>query len=242
MARRPRLYVHPDQLVTGAVALGADEAHHAASVLRLRAGDGVELFDGQGRVALASLEMLGKRSGTALAEPAEEIEADVPSLILATAIPKGKRWQMLVEKATELGVSEIQPVLFEHSVAEGQGDPAKWIRWAIEACKQSRRAWLPAIARPIPLSAFLERPIPGPCLFTALDGDPVWKWGGQAARAEAVTLVVGPEAGLTEAETRACYDASYAPLTLGPHILRIETAALAGVALIRGLGMQEIPG
>jgi 16S rRNA (uracil1498-N3)-methyltransferase len=165
----------------------------------------------------------------------ENLPEQKPHLVIATAIPKGKRWQMLVEKCTELGVSEIQPLVCRYSVVEGQGDPGKWERWAVEAAKQCRRAYLPQIKAPVTLPDFLTRHFEGPCLLASPQGDPMMMWGGQIDRAEDTAFIIGPEAGLTEEEEAACYEASYAPVRFAPHILRIETAAIAACALARGL-------
>ncbi|MBN2713485.1 MAG: 16S rRNA (uracil(1498)-N(3))-methyltransferase [Planctomycetes bacterium] len=235
MALPPRFFVFPGDIREGLLELPSDEARHAANSLRLKPGDPIELFDGEGVVGAANIIEVSKDNVTVAIESRREEDPFPPKLILATAIPKGKRWQMLVEKCTELGVAEIQPVIFQYSVAEGQGDPDKWRRWAIEACKQCRRALVPVIRKPLKLRDFLQSLVEGPCLFGALDGDPLIKWGGQIDRASEVAIVIGPEAGMTKEEEGMCYAASYAPVLFSHNILRIETACMAACTLVRGL-------
>lgn len=235
MSTSPRFYVPHESFREGVITLSAEESLHASGARRLREGDAVELFDGMGQIATGRLIAVAKSGVSAALEAIHSEEPIRPSIIIATAIPKGKRWQGLVEKCTELGVTEIHPVLFKRSVVEGQGNPEKWRRWAIEASKQSRRAHLPLLHAPVSLARFLEHIVEGPCLVCSPDGDPILKWGGQIDRANEAAFVIGPEGGLTEEEEAMCRKASYAPVSLSPHILRIETAATAACALARGL-------
>jgi 16S rRNA (uracil1498-N3)-methyltransferase len=161
-----------------------------------------------------------------------------PLLTVATAVPKGKRWQQLVEKCTELGASRIRPVRFRQSVAEGGSDPAKWRRWAVEAAKQCGRAWLPEVPAPVDLGAFLGEADAGVAYVCDPRGEPLLKFAAHMGVAEAVTVLVGPEAGLMPEEAELCREHGLAPLRLGPHVLRIETAAQAACAAVRAL-LQE---
>ncbi len=225
----PRFFVEPEELRPGELQLPPTEAQHAAGSFRLREGDPVELFDGAGRVGTGAILRVARGAVLAGVETVETVPWPAGRLVLATAVPKGKRWPWLVEKATELGVTELQPLHFRHSVAKAEGDPDKWLRWAIEAAKQCRRNRLPDLPTPVSLEQFLAETKAETRWLAAGDGRP-----GLAAAAAATggwAVIVGPEAGLTPEETAACETAGFKPVCLGAHILRIETAGLAAAAL-----------
>ena len=217
--------------------LGAAEARHARLALRLGPGARVTVFDGQGRTAEGELRETPSR---ALAVQVDTVQAHPPprpSVWLGTAVPKGKRWMWLVEKATEAGVDAIWPVRFARGVAKAEGDPAKWRAWALAACKQSRRAWLPDMRLPVDLPDWLrEAPGPGTAALWLGDpaGQPVAETAGSIYPApDRVCVTIGPEGGLTETETQAMDESGWNHVRWGVHTLRTETAAVLGVAAVR---------
>lgn len=230
-----RFFVESLEAASGLVSLPKGEAHHAVDVMRLKPGAAIELFDGRGGLAEAVIESIGSNSVIVRVMEIQHVEEVVPRLTLATALPKGKRWQGLVEKCTELGVCVIQPVYFTRSVVKPEDSIEKWQRWSLEAAKQCGRAFLPVFKKPVNLEGLLGQDSCGPCLLADPNGDSIIKWGGQIERAGVVMLIVGPEGGLTDEERAACFEAVCAPVVLGNNILRIETAAIAGCAMIRGL-------
>jgi 16S rRNA (uracil1498-N3)-methyltransferase len=225
------------------VALPATEAHHAANVLRLAAGDPVELLDGAGGSALARIVRVRHGEVTAEVETARPPMArPLPVIELAFAVPKGNRLDWLLEKATELGTGVLQPVLFERSVAGGdelsEAKRRRWLGHCIAAAKQSGTYFLPSIQEPEPLADLLIRtrgtlgiygnanpltPPIGDVLRRATDAGPA---------PGALTIVVGPEGGLTPEEIAALDAAGFLAVRLGRTVLRIETAALALVATV----------
>lgn len=221
----PRFYA--SELLLGRVDLEPQEAEHAGGARRLRAGDEVEVFDGRGQVGDGLLCVAGR--SLAVDVHALRIEArPTIELTVAVAVPKGKRLQMMVEKLTELGVTAIQPVRFERSVAEG-GDPvSKWGRWAVEAAKQCHRAWLPEILPLQDFKTFLAAANPAQTLLADATGG-AWRelFTGQTQ----LCCLIGPEGGLTSAEFAACEERAIPRVRLSEHILRIETAALAFCAV-----------
>ncbi len=246
--RLPRFFVPPDVAGAGApasgrrLALPPSEAHHAAHVLRLAAGDAVEVFDGRGGSAA------GRIAGVLRGEVTVAIEtvrapapAPKPALRLVFAVPKGKRLDWLLEKATELGAARLAPVRFARSVAGGEAlSPAARRRWdarCISAAKQSRRTHLPAIEPPAPLDEALAGDgAAGAGIFgdTGAGAAPVL--GALTARPpasqiEMFHIYVGPEGGVTEAERRRLTAAGLVPVRLGPTVLRTETAAAALLAV-----------
>ena len=232
-----RFYV--PQLEEGRAILSPDQAHHAAHVLRLSPGDVVVVFDGLGRVAEGRIDSAGRKGVTiAVGAVSGPRERPQPVIEIAFAVPKGKRVDWLVEKATELGAASLQPIVFERSVAGG-GDlsPAKRQRWmghGIAAARQCVLDFLPALHSPQPLSAYLvgcaaawklfgDVADRGPSISASLDG---WQ-GGQS-----IAILVGPEGDLTDAERLAAVEAGFRPARLGHTVLRVETAAVALTAAV----------
>jgi len=215
--------------------LTGDEARHAAAARRLHDGDTLWLFDGHGGIARATLlrttargQTLELRIEERRAEPARR-----PALHLACALPKGDRQQVLLDMATQLGMTRFTPLDCARSVVKsGANSPARWRKICLEACKQSRRLYLPAIEATSTLPDAARR--------ATAEGSQVWLAhpAAQAVSITAainqpandVTLLVGPEGGFTETEIEQAVAAGARPLTLGTSILRIETAAVALVA------------
>ncbi len=231
----PRFYV--PSVEPEAVTLADDQAHHARNVLRLKTGDAVELFDGRGASAQGTVDTVS-RSETliVIASRQQALSRPEPVVELAFAIPKGKRLDWLLEKATELGAAILQPVVFDRSVA-GAGEVSaskrqRWLGHCIAAAKQCRSDFLPELRPPVSLAAYLagrESAIglvgdvdpAGPTLGGALAS---WQAG------EAISLIVGPEGDFTTDEWQAMMDAGVKGVRLGHTVLRVETAAIALLA------------
>lgn len=231
----PRFFVArlPDALEV--VALDAAESRHARDVLRLRDGDGVALFDGSGRVALGALVGGGAKRGDAaqsvrIASIAREPPI-APAITLVVAPPKGPRLDWLVEKCTELGVTSLRFAGFERAIARlGEGHVQKLRRRSMEACKQCERAHAMTIDAISDIDAtHLRAPVivahPSPHAV------PLAAWLRTFA-GDSLTAIVGPEGGLTDGEVRTLTERGATPVSLGRHILRIETAAIAVAASI----------
>lgn len=213
--------------------LPAEEARHAAAARRLEVGAAVTLFDGLGRYAPGRVARRDRRAMTVAVDAVSAQPAPTRAVTLAVALPKGKRWQFLVEKLTELGVAAIVPVRFARSVVSGS-DPESAIRWMREACKQCRRATLPRLEPETPFGDWLAGPgaraaaARGELFLAAPGAGPLPPGAARLAPA----CVVGPEGGLTAEETAACLAAGASPLSLGPYVLRVETAGLAAAAVL----------
>ncbi len=233
----PRFLLDAPLTGPGQFLLGREESHHALNALRVHRGDIVVVFDGLGRHAEALVVETGKAGLKVQVDSVLEVARLPNRLTLATAIPKGKRWQMLIEKCTELGVDRIIPIQTARGVAKGEGDPAKWRRWIGEAAKQSRRAWLPEIGEP---RSFRDLPaMAGSAGALLLLADPEGESPGTyreiiRGAPEAVVLV-GPEGGFTPEEEEFCRDMGARGICLSPFVLRVETAAAAGCAIVRDL-------
>ena len=207
--------------------LEGDEARHLGRVLRVRPGDAVEVFDGQGGAGRYAVVEVARRTVTLTrsgdAPPGPRLPAP---LHVAVAAPKGKRAQRLVEGLTELGVDSVRWLDCARSQGK-QADPEQVRRWALEACKQCRRNHLPEVGPPLAIDALGPD---GRCLIGAPgDAQPI---AAAVAAPEPTWLVIGPEGGLTDDEVAALRDRGATPVRLGPAILRVETAALGLTAAV----------
>jgi 16S rRNA (uracil1498-N3)-methyltransferase len=227
----PRLFV-PGPLAAGAaVTVEGNQAHYLAKVMRVAEGDAVVLCDDVTGEWAARVVSVGKRD--VVLEPAEMLRQreEVPDFQLCPALLKKDRFDLVLEKATELGVRAIRPVLTRRCVADKLNlERARTIM--TEAAEQCARTALPELVEPVKLDALLAGWRPDRTLFFAdeLGGAPAAE--AFAAHAGPAALLIGPEGGFDDAE-RAAIRAHPAarPISLGPRVLRGETAAIAATAL-----------
>jgi 16S rRNA (uracil1498-N3)-methyltransferase len=216
--------------VDGRAELVGDEARHLARVLRASVGDAVAVFDGRGSEWPARVTSIGRdRVGLDVGPPLAGAAPPLP-LTLAVALPKGDRQKWLVEKLTELGCARLVPLVTTRGVAEATPAAIERLgRAAIEACKQCGRTTLLEIAPPVTLAAVLAA---RDTTTLALVADPAGEPFGPllAGHAGAVLALVGPEGGFTPEELTAAEAAGCRRASLAPHILRVETAAIAVAA------------
>jgi 16S rRNA (uracil1498-N3)-methyltransferase len=230
MARR--IYLPPSAIGEGRAELTAEARHHLADVLRLEAGDVVEVFDGRGGAWEATL-LPGL--GAAALGPRRDAGRPGADIRLLFALARGEKMDLVVQKATELGASAILPFEAERSVVRldaGRGEERvrRWRRIAGEAARQCGRADVPEVAPPTSLAAALAAVPPGFALHVLHTGPAAGAPAGPASPS-GHALVVGPEGGLTDAEVARCLAAGARVGSLGPRTLRAETAAIVAVAL-----------
>ena len=239
-----RFYVPGGWVTTGSVELSTEESHHLVHVLRAEPGDQFELFDGRGRRALARVEAAVATAArlSIVEEIASEGAVSHSPLWIATAVPKGDRFDWLVEKATELGVDRLIPLVTRRSVVEPRETKLERLRAVIvAACKQSGRARLMELAPLCPWRSLLTEVVPGTeaCLAHP-EGEPLAAaWSAGEARRPRLVLV-GPEGGFTPDELIEAQAAGAKIVRLGTTILRTETAVLA-VAALAALHHPESP-
>jgi len=239
--RVPRLHV--DEPVTAGAELRLPEgaARHLRAVLRLRPGAALVVFDGRG--ASYQAQLLAAARGEVrvrVGEPlAEDVEAPL-AVTLALGISRGERMDLAIQKAVELGVAAIQPLLTERSVVRLDGARAArrrahWQGVAVSACEQCGRNRVPPLAPIAPLGDWLAAPagpglrlMPDPRARTGLDALP---GAGNAP----LTLLVGPEGGLAPAERGLAAERGFTAVRLGPRVLRTETAVIAALAAVMTL-------
>lgn len=231
--REPFFYV-PDLGDGARLTVTGDEAHHASAVQRLREGDALALFDGRGRVARARLLSIRARGREIEVEVYQRVLAPPPRprTLLYTALPKGDRASVLLDMATQLGVSRFTPLTCARAAVEPRSAvPERWKRICIEACKQSRRAHLPELAPPLDIDTAAGHAATERARLLVAHPDPGAR-PPTASDAETHALFVGPEGGFTEGEIEHLRARGAEIVTLGPRILRIETAAVALLAAL----------
>ena len=218
----------------GRAMLDGDEARHLARVLRARVGDTVVLFDGQGRSWPARVTAIGRAEvELATGEPRVEVTSG-RVLTVAVALPKGERQKWLVEKLTELGVAKLVPLVTERGVAEATPAAVERMqRGVIEASKQCGRDTLLAIGPPATVAEIVAAKPAAAIGLVADPGGASLDPAGWHDHAEVIGLV-GPEGGFTPAELERADQAGWRRVALAPHVLRIETAAVALAARLAG--------
>ncbi len=226
------------RLVVGRVVVDGAEGRHAATVVRLRAGEAVELVDGRGRRAGGAVTAVnGKDLVEVDVTSVVDEPAPSPRLVVVQALPKGDRGEVAVETMTEAGVDEIVPWAASRCVTrwrEGRGEKAlaRWRATALAAAKQSRRARFPVVTEPAGTLDVVDR------LRRAAAGVVLHEEAGQALggfqppAAGEVVLVVGPEGGLSDEELAVLVEAAGTSYRLGPTVLRTSTAGTVALAVV----------
>src|SRR5436189_4158667 len=242
-----RFFIAPENWNSCALTLAGAEAHHARDVLRMRVGERVVLFNGRGHEITAEIVDVG----------VDEIalrklhEAETPPLrcriVLGQAIPKGKSMDLIVQKAVEIGASEIAPIISDRTIVQVDSESAKqkqskWQQIAIEAAKQCGQNWLPSVHAPRKLSDFVtvgteesfDLQLIGSLQPAAQHLKKVLANYSREHqhRPRSVLMLVGPEGDFTPAELALARGHSYQPITLGPIILRVETAAIYCLSIL----------
>lgn len=250
-----RFFAPPEAWGSSEVHLEAEEARHAAEVLRIQPGQGLTVFDGVGRWASAILRKAGKHGAEAELREVRITPRGGCEMVLVQAIPKGKLMDWILEKATELGVSRVIPVMTERTVVQLGAEEAerkrlKWRRVLIEACKQCGQNWVPVLDQPVLLADFLRREQPWQqSVFGALQEGAVSFSEVLAAvpNARSAGVFIGPEGDFSPGEVDLLVGWGARPVSLGPIVLRVETAAMYSLSILanayaRGGGEDEAEG
>ena len=237
----PRFYCPPPLPLGGLFDLPPEAAHHAARVLRLRAGSRVEIFDGLGNECHGLIaELSGKRVIVGDITASSANRESPLQIVLAQAMSSSEKMDWVIQKATELGVTEIQPLDTERSVARLSAERAAkrrehWRQVAISACEQCGRNVLPEIHAPLDIIAWLQQ-------MNELSGTKLILLPQGAASLHSlekpqgeVVLLIGAEGGFTQAESDSALRCGFTPIRLGARVLRTETAAVAGLAALQTL-------
>ena len=237
----PRFYCPPPLPINGLFDLPPEAAHHAARVLRLREGNHVEIFDGLGNACRGVIVELGGKRVVVGKIAAGNANRESPlQVMLAQALLSSEKMDWVIQKATELGVAEIQPLDTERSVARLSAERAAkrlehWRQVVISACEQCGRNRLPDIHAPLDIMVWLQQmKALSDTKLILLPQGATSLHSQQKPQGKAV-LLIGAEGGFTEAESDSALRCGFTPIRLGARVLRTETAAVAGLAALQTL-------
>jgi 16S rRNA (uracil1498-N3)-methyltransferase len=231
-----------DILPGGSPTLAGDEFHHLKNVCRLEEGERVELLDGQGRIAIAQIASIGKKSAELNIESIRNLPAPPqPRVNLVICVPRFQKMDLIIQKSVELDAAQIIPVVSQRSFVKTLSDDldSKVLRWrkiAAEACKQSGRAWPMEIADFSKLSEVMGRSTPSKSLFL-YEGEGTSDLKSSLNRLgkleEPLTVFIGAEGGFSPEEVESFSQRGFRPVTLGPLVLRVETACITILSVIQ---------
>lgn len=233
----PRFHLPPGSWPEGDLVLSGDEARHCARVLRRQVGDEIEIFDGAGRVVRARLSSVARETVTATVLEALPTPPRPPAVHLLPALLKTEPFEWLLEKAVELGAASVRPVITARTVVQPGGEQlekkmARWRRHMLEAAKQCHTPFLPQLEAPRPfVEALAAAPANALKILPSL-AESSRTLHGLGAGATEAWVVIGPEGDFTAAEEEFAQAQGFLPVTLGPFILRAETATLAALTLL----------
>ncbi len=237
--RVPRIYTEQPLGPGQEIILEPDASRHLIQVLRLRAGADLILFNGNGYNYPATIASVSKKNAsitvTSCSGPEKESQLQIH---LCIAVSKGERMDFAIQKAVEMGVTEITPLFSTYGVVNLKGERLQkreqhWRRVMISACEQSGRCRIPVLNQGMAIDKWFDTPQEGTCLV--LDPRAETGIGSLEQPAARISILVGPEGGLSDAELGAAEAHGFRGISIGPRILRTETAPLAAIASIQTL-------
>jgi 16S rRNA (uracil1498-N3)-methyltransferase len=244
MSRPPRFFITPDQVSGPIITISNEDVRHIATVLRMKAGEQLTLCDGQGTAYSVKITEISRTEIKTEVVGHAKQELRKPRVILGQGLPKFDKMDLIVQKATELGVAGIVPLITERTVVkvkDGGSRGARWQKIAREAAMQSNRPDIPQIGQIQSLKDFMVMPAPGfpPPGPVTLHLFP-WEEGKEPVRnvlrknhgIENVVVLIGPEGGFAPQEAELARTRGFHMVSLGPNILRTETAAIAVLSMI----------
>jgi 16S rRNA (uracil1498-N3)-methyltransferase len=237
----PRFYCLPPLPNCGTFELPADAAHHALRVLRLREGNYLEIFDGRGNECTAKISEIKGKHVVVTEITATNTDRESPlKITLAQALSSTEKLDWVIQKATELGVTNIQPLATERSVTKlsqerSEKRIAHWRQVAIAACEQCGRNELPVIFEPLNILTWLQHTQALPTTKLILLPESNHLLSQQPKPIGAITLLIGAEGGFTTLEKNTASNCNFVSVCMGPRVLRTETAAVAGIAALQTL-------
>jgi 16S rRNA (uracil1498-N3)-methyltransferase len=251
MPRPPRFFISPDQVSDRRITISGEDVSHIVQVLRMKTGDELLLCDGKGAEYSVEIAQVNKSEITTEVKARSKREIRYPRITLGQGLPKSDKMDWIVQKATELGVAAVVPLVTERTIVKIRDEEKRVSRWqkiAREAAMQSNRPDIPHIERVRTFRDYIFSPDPGP--WTHAPGSPApelptmlllpWEEGTvpikEILRADTgiknVIVLIGPEGGFSALETELAKERGFHLVSLGQNILRTETAAIAALSMI----------
>jgi 16S rRNA (uracil1498-N3)-methyltransferase len=236
-----RLFIRSELRTGQALALDKEQAHYLGRALRLRPGDGLTIFSAESGEFTATLTSIGKSNAEVAVGAAVVTATESPLKVhLVQGVSRGERMDFVVQKATELGVKRISPVLTEYAMVKLEGSRASkrrehWQKIAEGACEQSGRTRPPLIDEPLPLKTWFGTKTSESDVDLILKPNATTSMASLKAPKTKVCLLIGPEGGFSDSEYEDADVSGFTAVSLGPRILRTETAAIAAVTVAESL-------
>ena len=237
--RVPRIYTDQTLSIGEELTLSENSSRHLVSVLRMQVGQSAMFFNGEGGEYTGRLTNASKTNSTVLIDSFSAVEKESNlKLHLAIGVSKGDRMDWIIQKATELGVTEISPIFTDRTEVKLSGSRldkklSHWQKIAISACEQSQRNRVPSINPIIPFDDWLELKHNGLKLLMNHLAD--LGISETSPRDQNIVLLIGPEGGLSENEICVAETSGYTSVSMGPRILRTETAPVAALSILQSI-------
>lgn len=233
----PRFHLPAADWTSPHLTLSGDEAQHCSRVMRKQPGDTIEIFDGAGCVAVCEITHVSKAEVQAKITSETRLEPFQTSIHLLPALIKAEPFEWLLEKAVELGATSIQPIITERTVihldaAQSEKKLAKWRRHMIESAKQCHTPFVPELKAPVTLATGLKFQADFKLIPALSEHSRTLKQALPASKPNSVAVLIGPEGDFTAEEEAQAFAAGFVPVTLGPLVLRAETASIATLAIL----------
>lgn len=234
-----RYYLPATEWNSQTLRLTGEEARHATRVMRVKVGEQLEIFDGCGKSAICTVTHAERNSVDCEIQSEENHSSPQFPVTLCQSIPKGGNMELIVQKAMELGVNAIQPLITQRTVARPDSltkKQEKWQRIALEACKQCGQNFLPEIAKPLHFQSWIEQlDIFDTAIIASLDKQAVHlkEHLKKSPLAGSIGLLIGPEGDFSPEEYAQAYSAGFAPISFGEIVMRVETASIYGLSVIQ---------
>jgi len=233
----PRFHLPTSEWREPHLTLTGDEAQHCSRVMRKQPGDTIEIFDGAGRVAVCEITHVSKSEVQVKITTETLMEPFQTAIHLLPALTKAEPFEWLLEKVVELGAASIQPVITERTIihldaAQTEKKLAKWRRHMIESAKQCHTPFVPELKDPIAFAASLKLAADFKLIPALSEHSRTLKQALPSSKPSSVAVLIGPEGDFTTEEEAQAFSAGFLPITLGPLVLRAETAAIATLAIL----------
>jgi 16S rRNA (uracil1498-N3)-methyltransferase len=239
MPKPPRFFISPGQVIDESITISGEDVRHIATVLRMKAGNELLLCDGKGTEYSVEIAKVDKSEITTIVKARSKREIRYPLVTLGQGLPKSDKMDWIVQKATELGVATIVPLVTERTIVKIRDEEKRGSRWkkiCREAAMQSNRADIPAVGRIVSFGDFLKTQNSElPTLFLL-----PWEEGTVPIKGilranpgmKNIIVLIGPEGGFSAQEAEMAHGKGFHLVSLGPNILRTETAAIAALSMI----------
>lgn len=239
MPRPPRFFISPGQILEPFITITGEDSRHIAVVLRMKAGERLLLCDGRGAEYTATITSIGRSEIKTNIVSRSRRNIPGPPILLGQGIPKSDKMDLIMQKATELGVSSIVPLVTERTIVKLKDEEKRLLRWGKicrEAAMQSNRPDIPRVEEILLFRDFIQGLAPDPHALLLLPWEegtePIKNVLRKHGQIKKVSVLIGPEGGFSPKEAELAREKGFHAVSLGPNILRTETAAIAAVSMI----------